>query len=103
MSLVWNKVHAPRKNTWKLMNVPARLFQTLEYLANALDLATTLVYIKSVTKLRDVAKFILFYLLNRKLVLGKNVMDSQKILCHKVKSPMYHLYTIKLKDQTRKY
>ena len=30
--LVWNKVHAPWKNAWKLINVPARLFQTLEYI-----------------------------------------------------------------------
>ena len=27
---IWNKVFAPRKNTLKLINVPARLFQSLE-------------------------------------------------------------------------
>ena len=27
--LVWNKVHAPWKKAWKLINVPTRLFQTI--------------------------------------------------------------------------
>ena len=30
--LVWNKIYAPWKKAWKFINVPARLFQTLEYL-----------------------------------------------------------------------
>ena len=29
-SLVWNKVNAPWKNAWKLINMPARLFHTIE-------------------------------------------------------------------------